>query len=71
MASTHDPTPGATRSQRPALTIVLELEGPIRLYTWFANESEGRRLADWLGSSPERRELICLALDLEHDTEAA
>jgi len=45
----------------PALSIVLYLEGPIRVVSGAANEAEESRLRDWLMSNPERRELVQLA----------
>ena len=49
----------------PALSIVLYLEGPIRVVSGAANEGENARLRDWLMSNPERRELVQLACAMQ------
>jgi hypothetical protein len=55
----------------PALMVSVEFEGPVTLICSAQTKDEQIRLTDWLNSSPERRELVCLAIDLEHEPEPA
>jgi hypothetical protein len=55
----------------PAVTILLPLEGAPRLWVDALNDSEERRLWDWVGSRDDLLALVARALELAEETTAA
>jgi hypothetical protein len=55
----------------PALTIVIELEAPVRLRPDCLNSGEEDRLYDWIAASPSIAGLVVCARELAAEEPAA
>ena len=61
----------SNRANPPRVVIELPLEEPPRVRIHCANESEERRIRDWITNKPELYEFVCYARALELERRAA
>jgi hypothetical protein len=56
-------------SVAPALVIVLEAEGPVRVHTTAMTDDDRRRLAEWITSHEKRLKILTAALETHRATQ--